>query len=94
MGDDDAGGRVADKTAYAAREILGECEGLLAAHGALDRCVAMQPRDCETQKADLRIRFGEREWLRSDAGQELVASLLSHSGYRPGIPWARQSWRV
>ncbi|MDQ2630403.1 MAG: arginine--tRNA ligase, partial [Actinomycetota bacterium] len=38
----------------------------------------MQPRDAEGQKADFRVRFGDREWLKSAAGAELVASLLSH----------------
>lgn len=74
----DANSRVAGKAGHAAGAILGECEGLLAAHGALDRCVAMQPRDSEAQNADLRVRFGERDWLRSAPGQELVAAFLSH----------------
>lgn len=73
------GGRVAGEASYAAGEILGECVGLLAANDALGRCVAVQPRDAEAQKADLRFRFADREWLKSAAGQELVASLLSHT---------------
>jgi arginyl-tRNA synthetase len=75
---DGAGACVAGAKGYATREILGECEGLLAAHDALGRCVAMQPRDSETQKADLRLRFGDRQWLKGDAGQELITALRSH----------------
>jgi arginyl-tRNA synthetase len=62
---------------YAVEEILGDVEGLLAANDALGRCVVMQPRDDEAQKADLRLRFADREWLKSAPGQELAASLLA-----------------
>jgi len=74
------GNPAACEKGYAARGLLGECEGLLAASDALGRCVAMHPRDAEAQKADVHLRFGDREWLKSSLGQELVASLLSHSG--------------
>ncbi|HEY5941287.1 MAG TPA: arginine--tRNA ligase [Solirubrobacterales bacterium] len=74
---DEAQDRVAGGKGYAEREIIGQCEGLLAAHDALARCVAQQPRDAEGQQADLRLRFGDREWLKSASGQGLVASLLS-----------------
>ncbi|HET8813939.1 MAG TPA: arginine--tRNA ligase [Solirubrobacterales bacterium] len=74
---DSGDGRVAGAKGYAAEEILGQCEGLLASHDALRRCVAMQPRDAESQKADLRLRFGDPRWLKSAPGQELVSSLLS-----------------
>lgn len=76
MGGDDAVGRGAGKTGYAASEILGECEGLLASHDVLERCVALQPRDSENQEADLRIRFGDRDWLKSAPGQDLVDAFL------------------
>lgn len=74
-----ADGRVAGEASYAAGEILAECVGLLAANDALGRCVAVQPRDAEAQKADLRLRFTDREWLKGAAGQALVESLLSHT---------------
>lgn len=58
---------------YGTIGILGECERLLAAHDALGRCVAMHPRHSESQKSDLRLRFGDGGWLKSGPGQELVA---------------------
>lgn len=84
----EAGGRVAAQQGedHVGRGLLGECEGLLAAGGALDRCVAVQPRDDEAQKADLRFRFAERDWLKSPPGQALIASLLSH----PAVATAEQ----
>jgi len=75
---DRAGDHVVAGNGYDAQELLGECEGLLAAHGALSRCVAMHPRDTEAPKRDLRLRFKNREWLKSAPGQDLVASFLSH----------------
>lgn len=76
----DARDREAGASRYAVGEIFGECEALLAEHSALERCVAIQPRDSETQKADLRIRFGDREWPESAGAQGLVASFLAHPG--------------
>ncbi len=73
-----ASGRVTGKGGHAANEILGECAGILDRHGALDRCVAMQARDAEAQKADLRLRFGDRQWLATSPGRELVAALRDH----------------
>ncbi len=58
---------------------LWDCEDLLRANDALGRCVSMQPRDDEAQKADFRLRFADREWLRGGPGQELADSLLSHA---------------
>lgn len=74
----DASGRVRGDSGYAANEIFGECAAILARHGALDRCVAMQARDAEAQKADLRLRFGNRQWLTTSPAQELVAALRAH----------------
>jgi arginyl-tRNA synthetase len=74
----DACDRVADVSGYEVGEILGECEALLATHAALERCVAIQPRDSEAQKGDLRIRFSDREWPKSAAARDLAASFLSH----------------
>lgn len=59
-------------------EIMSECEGVLAAHGAGGRCVAIEPRDGEALGADLRLRFGDRGWLQTAPGQELVAAFLAH----------------
>lgn len=71
-------GSNAEEHRYAAEGIAAECERLLAAHDALGRCVAFQPRDDEAQQADLRLRFGDRAWLSGAAGEELVAALNAH----------------
>ncbi|HEX3041636.1 MAG TPA: arginine--tRNA ligase [Solirubrobacterales bacterium] len=75
---DHAGDRVVADHGYDAKELLGECGALLAAHGALGRCVAMHPRGTEAPSGDLRLRFKHREWLESAPGLGLVASFLSH----------------
>jgi arginyl-tRNA synthetase len=74
----EANDRVGAGKGYAPGEILGECERLLAAHGALDRVLAVHPRHLESQNGDLHLRFGDREWLTGAPGQELTSSLLSH----------------
>jgi arginyl-tRNA synthetase len=58
--------------------LLDECEAVLAAHQALDRCVSIEPRRREDQEADLRLLFAERSWLRSSAGSEMLAELARH----------------
>lgn len=58
---------------------LWDCEDLLRENDALGRCVSKEPRDDEAQKADFRLRFSDREWLRGAPGQGLADSLLSHS---------------
>lgn len=58
--------------------VLEECEELLAAHKALDRCVSIEPRRNPDQHADLRLLFADRAWLRSQAGGELLADLEEH----------------
>ena len=58
--------------------ILGECERILAAHDALERCVSIEPRHTESQAADLRIRFGDRGWLATPAGEALIAAFEEH----------------
>jgi arginyl-tRNA synthetase len=60
------------------QDLLGECEAILADHGALHRCSAIEPRRREEQHADLRLLFSERTWLQSEAGERLVASLWRH----------------
>lgn len=68
-------------------EILAECERILIAHDAKDRCVSVAPRRFEDQQADLSLRFDDRRWLRSSHGQELAAELLAH----PSVARVRQS---
>ena len=63
---------------YEPGEILGESERILAAHEALPRCVSIEPRHAESQTADLRIRFGDRDWLASPAGEGLIAAFEEH----------------
>jgi arginyl-tRNA synthetase len=58
--------------------LLDVCELLLAQHGALERCVSIEPRRQEDQHADLRLLFADREWLQSDAGEELLGALRAH----------------
>lgn len=55
-----------------------ECEALLAEHEAIDRCVAFEPRRDEHQRADLRLLFGDRIWLRSSAGRTMIDALRDH----------------
>ena len=83
---DAASDHVAGGKGYATDEILGECRGLLGAHDALGRCVAMHPRAAEAQKADFHLRFGDRQWLKSATGQELIAFLLSHPSVAAAEP--------
>ena len=59
-------------------DVVGECERVLAEHRALDRCVSIEPRRREDQQADLRLLFGDRTWLQSPAGDELIAALAEH----------------
>lgn len=59
--------------------MLEECERLLAEHDALDRCVSVEPRRREDQDADLRLLFADRTWLRSPAGEKLIAAFRQHS---------------
>lgn len=54
--------------------MLAECERLLADHDALDRCVTVEPRRREDQEVDLRFLFADRAWLRSAAGEDLIAA--------------------
>jgi arginyl-tRNA synthetase len=56
---------------------LWDCEGWLGANDALGRCVARQPRDDEAQRADFRLRFSDREWLRGPSGERLAESLAA-----------------
>jgi hypothetical protein len=60
------------------RDLLGECEAILADHDALHRCTAIEPRRREDQHADLRLLFSERTWLQSPAGCRLIATLEGH----------------
>jgi len=55
--------------------VLAELEAVLAEHDALERCVSVEPRRREDQDADLRLLFADRAWLRSPAGEELIADL-------------------
>ncbi len=59
--------------------VLDECENVLGEHDALERCVSVEPRRREDQHADLRLLFADRMWLRSNAGDELIAALQEHS---------------
>jgi len=54
---------------------LQACESALAALGASDRCVAIEPRASESQPADLRLLFTDRAWLRSEDGARLLTAL-------------------
>jgi len=58
--------------------VLEVCEGVLVEHGALDRCVSIEPRRREDQHADLRLLFADRSWLQSQAGSELVSAFAQH----------------
>ncbi len=60
------------------RDLLGECEKVLADHDALHRCVTIEPRRREDQHADVRLLFAERAWLLSPAGGELMTALQEH----------------
>jgi arginyl-tRNA synthetase len=57
---------------------VNECEDVLVEHEAIDRCVVIEPRRDEDQRADLRLLFADRMWLRSPAGRALVAALHDH----------------
>jgi arginyl-tRNA synthetase len=60
------------------RDLLRECEEVLTDHDALHRCVSIEPRQREDQHADVRLIFTERAWLRSPAGDRLIATLQGH----------------
>lgn len=55
-----------------------ECEAILTEHEALDRCVVVEARRSEDILADIRLVFGDRSWLQSDAGHRLVADFRDH----------------
>lgn len=65
----------ADSPARRSEGPIDACEGLLDDHDALDRCVSIEPRLLEDQYADLQLRFGDRAWLRSAAGEGLIEAL-------------------
>jgi len=55
-----------------------ECEAILTEHEALDRCVVVEARRSEDILADIRLVFGDRNWLQSEAGHKLVATFRDH----------------
>jgi len=59
-------------------DLLGECEAVIAEHGALEQCVSIEPRRSENHDADLRLLFADRLWLRSPAGAAMIAALRRH----------------
>jgi arginyl-tRNA synthetase len=59
-------------------DLLRQCEAVLAAHDALHRCTAIEPRRKEDQDADLRLLFTDRAWLRSPAGDRMREAFERH----------------
>jgi arginyl-tRNA synthetase len=55
-----------------------ECEAILTEHEALERCVVFEARRSEDILADIRLVFGDRSWLQSEAGHRLVATFRDH----------------
>jgi arginyl-tRNA synthetase len=55
-----------------------ECEAILIEHEALDRCVVFEARRSEDILADIRLVFGDRAWLQSEAGHRLADALRDH----------------
>ncbi len=55
-----------------------ECEAILIEHEALDRCVVFEARRSEDILADIRLVFGDRAWLQSEAGHRLADALREH----------------
>jgi arginyl-tRNA synthetase len=55
-----------------------ECEAILTEHEALDRCVVVEARRSEDILADIRLVFGDRKWLQSEAGHKLADALRDH----------------
>jgi arginyl-tRNA synthetase len=66
-------------------DLRARCEAILTDRGALEHCVAIEPRRDEGHQADLRLIFADRKWLRSAEAAKVLESLADD----PSIESAR-----